>query len=490
MRFLGRSLVGLFLLGATLGLLTLAFKTVFDAAQERASRESRGNAARERVYAVRVLPAAVTSVRPQIAAFGEIESRRTLELRAPTGGTITELSPDFVEGGVLEKGGVILRIDAADAEVQSQFALADRNDAEVEVTESLRALTLVENELKAARERETLLKRAYDRQVELWEKEIGTRDAVETAELALTTGRQSILSIQRSVAQAELRIDQARSQLERQEIALAEARRQLDDTTLVAEFSGTLSDVSIVEGGLLSANERIGILIDPGALEVAFKLSNTQYRRLLDNDGRLLPIDVSVGLDLADSTTSTTGRIVREGAAVLEGRTGRLLFAALPDSGRIGLKPGDFVSVTIEEPELHGILVLPAAAIDSDNRILVLNDENRLEDIDADLLRRMGDEVIVRGRTGMAGRLIVAERTPLIGGGSLVKPILPDEGSIETQPEPAMVALGDEERTRLIAMVEGNAFMPDTVKKRILEQLQQAEVPQDMLDRLRARSGG
>jgi len=223
---------------------------------------------------------------------------------------------------------------------------------------------------------------------------------------------------------------------------------------------------------------------------VAFKLSNTQYRRLLGSDGRLLPIDVNVSLELADTTASTEGRIVREGAAVAEGRTGRLLFASLPNSGRIGLKPGDFVSVTIEEPELRGVLTLPATAIDSENRLLVLDGENRLEDIDIELLRRIGDEIIVRGEPGLADRLIVAERTPLIGAGSLVKPILPDQNSIESQPEPVLVALSDEERGRLIAMVEANAFMPDPVKKRILEQLQQPRIPQDMLDRLRSRSGG
>ncbi len=490
MRFLSRSLVGLFLLGATLGIIAVALQNVLDAIEDRASRETRGRPQTERVYAVRVIPAAMTSIKPHITAFGEIQSRRTLELRVPISGTILELSPNFVEGGVLEEGEVILRIDATNAEVESQFALVDRNDAEVEVAESVRALALVENELAAAREREILLKQSYDRQFELWEQEIGTRDAVETAELALTSARQSILAIQKSIAQAELRIDQARSLLERREIALAETRRKLEDSSLEAEFSGTLSGISLVQGGLVTANERIGTLIDPGALEVAFKLSNTQYRRLLDSNGRLLPIDVNVSLELAGGTAPARGRIVREGAAVVEGRTGRLLFAALPDSGRIGLKPGDFVTVTIEEPELRGVLALPAAAIDSSNRLLVVDEENRLADAEGDLLRRMGDEIIVRAGPELDGRLIVAERTPLIGAGSLVKPILPDQSTIDSQPAPAMVALSEEERGKLIAMVEANAFMPDGVKKRILEQLQQPEVPQDMLDRLRSRSGG
>ena len=489
MRFLGRSLFALFLLGVTLGILAVAFDSVYSAFQERASRETRNRVQRERTYAVKVIPAEISSVRPQISAFGEIQSRRTLELRAPIGGTILELSPNFVEGGVLNRGDIVLRIDASDAEAVLQFALADRNDAESEVKEAVRSLLLVKDELVAAEERQVLLKRSFDRQVELLERGVGTGVAAENAELSLSSAKQAVLSSRKNVAQAELRVDQARSRLERREIALAEAQRKLDATSLEAEFFGILSGISIVQGGLLSANERIGTLIDPTALEVAFRISNTQYRRLLDANGNLLPVDVAVRLELSDASVSAEGKIVREGAAVSEGQTGRLLFASIGNGNEIGLKPGDFVSVSIEEPELRGVMNLPATAVGSADRILVLNDDNRLEEADVELLRRVGDEVVVRGR-GLRDRLIVAERTPLLGAGIRVRPILPDQDGAEEPEGPQMVALSDEERERLIAMVEANGFMPARAKERVVKQLREPEVPAAMLDRLRSRAGG
>ena len=489
MRFLGRSLFALFLLGGTLGILAVAFDSVYSAFQERASRETRNRVQRERTYAVKVIPAEISSVRPQISAFGEIQSRRTLELRAPIGGTILELSPNFVEGGVLNRGDIVLRIDASDAEAVLQFALADRNDAESEVKEAVRSLLLVKDELVAAEERQVLLKRSFDRQVELLERGVGTGVAAENAELSLSSAKQAVLSSRKNVAQAELRVDQARSRLERREIALAEAQRKLDATSLEAEFSGILSGISIVQGGLLSANERIGTLIDPTALEVAFRISNTQYRRLLDANGNLLPVDVAVHLELSDASVSAEGRIVREGAAVSEGQTGRLLFASIGNGNEIGLKPGDFVSVSIEEPELRGVMNLPATAVGSADRILVLNDDNRLEEADVELLRRVGDEVVVRGR-GLRDRLIVAERTPLLGAGIRVRPILPEQEGAEELEASQMVALSDEERERLIAMVEANSFMPARAKERVVKQLREPEVPAAVLDRLRSRAGG
>ena len=244
--------------------------------------------------------------------------------------------------------------DASDAVAALQFALADRNDAESEVREAVRSLQLVQDELAAAEERETLLRRSFDRQVELLERGVGTGVAAENAELSLSSAKQAVLSNRKNVAQAELRVDQARSRLERREIALTEAQRKLDATSLEAEFSGILSGISIVQGGLLSANERIGTLIDPTALEVAFRISNTQYRRLLDGNGNLLPVDVEVQLELSDASVSAGGRIVREGAAVSEGQTGRLLFASIGNGSGIGLKPGDFVSVSMDGAGTQG----------------------------------------------------------------------------------------------------------------------------------------
>ena len=62
-----------------------------------------------------------------------------------------------------------------------------------------------------------------------------------------------------------------------------------------AEFAGVLSGVSLVQGGLISANERVGQLIDPSALEVAFRVSTQQYARLLNEDGTYCaPADVSL----------------------------------------------------------------------------------------------------------------------------------------------------------------------------------------------------
>lgn len=184
MRFLRRSLTGLFLLSLTLGLLAYAGVQVRDAVQERMAQEPRSFPQRERVFAVNVVTADFQTVTPILTAFGQIESVRTLELRAAAGGRVLEIAPEFIEGGSVTEGQMLVRVDPTDAEAVLQRVESDILDSEAEKREAERAIVLARDELVAAEEQAALRERAYQRQVDLQGRGVGTAAAVEVAELA------------------------------------------------------------------------------------------------------------------------------------------------------------------------------------------------------------------------------------------------------------------------------------------------------------------
>ncbi|RVT82275.1 HlyD family efflux transporter periplasmic adaptor subunit [Rhodobacteraceae bacterium CCMM004] len=487
MRFLRRSLVGLFLLAVTLGLLALAGQGVRGALEDRASREDRPRQARERVFAANVVPLVPETIVPVLSTFGEVRSRRTLDVRTAVSGAVIELGDGVEEGGAVAAGQFLLRIDPAAAETALALARTDLQDAEAEVRDARRSVELAGDDLASARAQADLRTRALTRQRDLRDRGVGTEAAVEAAELAAATADQAVLSRRQALAQAEARADQAETRLARTRIAVAEAERDLAETEIRAEFAGVLADVAVVRGGLVSTNERLARLIDPEALEVAFRVSTAQYARLLDAEGRLTRRPLRIALEVAGLTVATTGTISRESAAVGEGQTGRLLFAAL-DAAQ-GFRPGDFAVVSVEEPPLDRVARLPASAVASDGTVLVLGAEDRLEVADVQLLRRQGDDVIVRA-ADLAGREVVAERSPLLGAGIKVRPIRPADLAAEVPAGPDMVELSDERRAKLVAFVEGNPRMPAEAKERVLAQLRAPQVPAQMVERIESRMGG
>ncbi len=482
MRFIRRSLVGLFLMSVTFGLMAFAGNSVWQALQTSWNEETRSRPARERVFAANVITISPETLQPVLNTFGEVRSRRSLQLRASSAGEVVWLSDAVEEGGSVGAGDLLLRIDPADAQSAVDTARADRAEAAADLKDAERTLVLAQDEIIAAEEQVSLRENALTRQNDLLERGVGSQAAVETAALAQSTAKQSLLSRRQAAASSEARIDQAKTAFQRREIALGEAERRLANTEVHAEFSGVLNNVNIVEGGLVSANETLAELIDPLALEVSFRLSTPQYARFVSESGQLVGAEVTASIDILGVNLEAKGRISRESGAVAEGQTGRLMFARLDAAP--GFRPGDFVTVRISEPPLERVARVPASAVDASGTVLVVGEEDRLEVAEVHVLRREGDDVILRAR-GLAGREIVAERSPLLGAGIRIRPVRP--GGAEEPAQEEFVELDPERRARLVTFVEGNQFMPAEAKARVLAQLKEDKVPARMVERIESR---
>ena len=486
MRFFRQALIGLTLLTLSVGILSYAGYLIKDALSERLGQEARVPQPRERTFAVNVVTAEPKAITPQLEAFGEIKSRRTLDLRLALGGQVTGLSDNFVDGGQVKSGEKLVEIDDADAQSFYQKAKADIMDAKAEVEDAERALLLSQDELKAALKQSGLRETALSRQRDLQVRGVGTKAAVEAAELALSSAEQSVLNRRSAIDNAKARGASAGTRLIRSELALDDASRRLEDTKLFSKFDGVLSNITLVEGGIVSANERIGRLIDPNSLEVAFRVSTQQYSRLLNENGQLISTRGSVSLNFMGSEITTNAVLERDSGSVAEGQTGRLLYARLDKA--IGFKPGDYVVVKLDEPELRFAIDLPASALNADNQVLILNDEERLENVSVSLLRRQGDNVIIRSRD-LLGKEVVAQRSPLLGTGIKVRAVR--SGEADKPPKaPEMIELTEERRQKLIKFIEGNKWIPKTAKERTIGKLKKEKVPAEMVSRIESRMGG
>lgn len=417
MRFFGRSLTGLILLAVTLALLGLAVQIVASSLRDRGADGPGGRPQEERVITANVVKITPGPVEPILTAFGEIRAQRSLEIRAPRAGSVLWVSESFKDGAEVEAGALILRFDPADAEAELALARADLNARAADLTEAEAAISLARDDLAAAERQAALRAQALARQEDLAARGVGSAAAVETAALALSGAEQAVLTRRQALQRAEADVLSTQAGLDRQRITVAEAERALAETEVKAEFSGRVDAASVAVGGLVGTNEVLGRIIDPTALEVAFRLSTAQFALMVDAEGALIaaPLTVSVGTGLPE----TAGRVDRVGAAVGEGQTGRLVYARLDASN--GLRPGDFVTVAVREPALQNAMVLPATAVGSGG-VLALGAEDRLEEVPVRVLRRQGDDVIIDATT-LAGREVVRERSTLLGAGIRINPV-------------------------------------------------------------------
>ena len=479
MRFLRRSLTGLLLLAVTLGLLGFAAITIGNALRASLGEDGPGRAPQERVVAANVTLLTAAPIAPQMTAFGKVEARRTLDLRFKASGTVVFVADSFRNGLSVTEGDVLVRLDPVPATEALALARAGLTEARAAADEAAAAVLLAQDDLAAAEAQAALRRQALTRQEDLATRGAGSSQAVETAELAVSSADQAVLSRRQALASASARVDQTAVAVTRAEIALTEADRALADTELRAGLSGRVDGVTLVPGAVVSANEAVGRIVDPLALDVAVRLSTAQFGTLLGADGSLQGGAVTIQPSGAEALL--TGQLDRVGAAVGEGQTGRLIYVSVDAAAGVEtlLQPGDFVTVSIAEAALPDAAILPATAVGRNGTLLALGPEDRLEEVSVDVLRRQGDDLIIAVGP-LAGREVVTERSAFLGDGIRIRPIRPE----------AAVTLTPERRAELVALVEAHPALAEAEKTTLLQTLEGETVPAAVIARLEQRMDG
>ncbi|MHA7777064.1 efflux RND transporter periplasmic adaptor subunit [Roseibium sp. M-1] len=503
MRFLMRGLLGLALMAAMIGFAGFGAYRLYSAMTAEETAHQRP--ARERSYSVNVAALQPQTVTPVTTAYGQVVSWRTLQLRASSEGRLVDVAAKFRDGAAVAEGELLLRIDPANAEFQVLDAEAALADAVAQKAEAEEAIVGAEQELDAARRQLDLRKQALQRQLQLKDKGYSTAVQVETEELAVASLEQSLSNRLQSVITARKRVERMDLTVKRAQLALKDARRILNETTLTAPFDGYLSQVDATLGRRVNPSETLAQLIDPAALEVRFSLSTSEFSRLLDDSGNLVKAPVTVMLQLGGRSVEVPGNIDRAAAVVTEGEAGRTLYATLELAPGTVLRPGDFVKVEVQEPELRNVAVVPAAAVTENGRLLTVGKDDRIAEISVRILRRMGNEVVLADVP--FGIDYVRERLPQLGSGLKVSPKrggteegTPEQGTPADDQAPEaggqrpagdLVALEPERRAALIERLN-QTDMPENRKARLLALLNQPMVPKELVERLeqgRGRNG-
>ena len=380
--------------------------------------EAERQAPQEKAWVVETVPARISDIQPDLKLFGEVVAGREVELRPLVAGQIVEVGDNFRDGGIVHRNDLLVAIDPFEYRAAVAETRAQLNEAQARLREIRAEYEGVKAQLPHDRTQRDIRRRDVARREKLRGSGASSDKSLDDARLALSQAEQALADRERGVATWLAKVAQQEATIARMEVALDRAKRNLEETHLLAPFDGFVLDVEAEIGKRLGTGDRVATVIDAARLEVRFHIGNAQFAALNEGGGfrgRKAKIYWRGG----DPDNPLDALLMRESSQIEAVSGGVGLYASLQGiTLESSLRPGAFVRVEMPGPQYKDVMRLPESALHGDDTVYVVV-EDRLVARRTELVTRLGSDVVLRG--GLAdGEAVLVTRFPEVGAGVLV----------------------------------------------------------------------
>lgn len=332
-----------------------------------------------------------------VTTQGEVRPKTEIDLIPQVSGRIVAMSEQFNEGAEFLPGAMLLKIDDTDYRLAMVRAEARVAEAKTELQRQQATRAIKEAEW------------AEDRQ----------RGGVPT-----------------SFALNQTQVEQAEAMLAAAEADLRKARLDLERTEITVPFHGRVRARNVGIGQFVSAGQALGRVFSIDTVEVRLPLTDSQLVELnlplgymADDLAAAPPVDFSA--TLGNRVYHWEGRIVRVNAAV--DNDTRLIYAIAEVVDPYGkaavdgmpMAVGLFVNAGIDSVSERQAYVMPRLALRNQDKVYVINDENRLEIRTVEVLSTSEERVLVTAGVD-SGERVVTSTLPNAVDGMEVEPLSRD----------------------------------------------------------------
>jgi HlyD family secretion protein len=210
-----------------------------------------------------------TTMERDISVNGKVKPVREAEVSAKVSGKVSQIF--FVLGQTVKKGDVLFKLDDRDLRLEMELG-----EAVLKVTR-----TSLDSSLITAETKYQEAKRNYERLKRLYEKQIGSRQELESAETAYIQAEDFYKSAKLA---AQDGTTNARAQLERARLAYENAKTQLEYTVVRAPIDGIIATKDLKVGQYVGASTTVATLVDLSSVEVETYVSEAIINSLRRGD--------------------------------------------------------------------------------------------------------------------------------------------------------------------------------------------------------------
>ena len=292
----------------------------------------------EKVWSVDVSPVSIKDAQPEFVAYSTVKSMRQVNLQLPLTGVVNFISPNFKEGAILKKGELLVGLED------------DRQILALEDTDT---------KIKAEKINVSYLQKQSELRLKIANRIQKMKERSAATDASLDEAKLSLVITENQLAQTEARILEL-------EILRKKQIKDIDDTQLIAPFTGSLSKVSIASGQRVTNASTIGVLTELNAKEVPFIVPAEVFVKL----DSLLNSEVSLIWKSGDDDLAIAKGIIKRYQSEIDKIDGGgTLYAELEDNSSNFIPVGAFVEVVYKGLNLNKVVMLPESALYANEKV-------------------------------------------------------------------------------------------------------------------------
>ncbi len=291
---------------------------------------------------IKVNPNRVTAL---IRAMGTVRPDREVVIKSQVAGTVIQVAPEFVRGGLIRKGQTMVRIDPADYKL---------------------AVNKAQNALDQAR---------ADFEIEKGQQQIARE------ELKLMTTMSPDRVKETNLALRKPQLEQARAVVASAQSDLDAARLDLERTRIKAPFHALVLSKEVDAGAMTAVQGTLATLVDVTCYQVEVQVPLDRLDKIDVNETKGSPVRIRS----LYAGREWEGRVVRiTGAVTEQSRMAGVIIRVDdplglgPAKGRAAMLLDDHVEALIEGHFFDNVFPVPRTVVREDSNLWVYND-GRLE---------------------------------------------------------------------------------------------------------------
>ena len=350
---------------------------------------------------VKVMQATPVSKVMTVDAYGTVKPRKLVKIAVEVPGRIDYIHPSFIEGGVIEKGEVLIGIDQRSYKLDRQTGQVRIRQAKTAIESLKQDIKNLRNDILLSKANVNLTQKELKRITALSENQYASKNSLDKAEQQYLQAKIALQNINNRLSLTDTLMEQKTAALAMAQVDLQKADLALNKTQIRSGFNGFVLDKFAEKGEYVNPGQVLGSIYQKDSLDVDVRIPLEKMKWIESSFENGKTPDAKVRIANFDGMKSFVwkAKVVRVKAKIDEKtRTLPMTLEILTPDVKIknifDLKPGTFVKCSIVGEMYENIFVLPRYLLKRDDILFTVND-NHLRMKKVNVLRKFEDEIYI-----------------------------------------------------------------------------------------------